>query len=146
MNKSILGFLIFGILSFFSIDLYSQSGCDILQVTHPAMANRATNDGHWFGIVELPFMLLSVFFAFATALQLKNGKFAKGMKFLAWGFLVMAVGHLHMQVEQFTGVNLFAKLLGENGGRIIWSVALLATWGFSALGLYYVYRASSPNK
>ena len=145
MNKSILGFLIFGILSFFSIDLYSQSGCDILQVTHPAMANGASNDGHWFGIVELPFMLLSVFFAFATANQLKGGKFAKGMKFLAWGFLVMATGHLHMQVEQFTGINLFARLLGENGGRIIWSVALLATWSLSALGLYFVYKASHPE-
>src|SRR6476469_8038510 len=145
MNKSILGFLIFGILSFFSIGLYGQSGCEILQVTHPAMTNGTSNNGHWFGIVELPFMLLCVFFAFATAIQLKNGKFAKGMRFLAWGFLVMAIGHLHMQVEQFTGINLFARLLGENGGSIIWSVALLATWSFSALGLYYVYKASRPD-
>ena len=76
---------------------------------------------------------------------MKGKKFGKGMRMIAWGFLVMAVGHLHMQVQQFTGINVFEKILGKNIGSAAWSLALLVTWGLSALGLYYIYDASKAN-
>ena len=142
MNNSILAFPFLGIISFFSISTYAHSHIVLLQASHAAMADHSMDNGDWTGIIELPFLLLSVFFAFATAAKLKDGRFGKGMKLLAWGFLVMAVGHLHMQVQQFTGINVFGKLLGKNLGSLAWSLALLMTWGLSALGLYYIYNSS----
>ena len=142
MNNSILVVLFLGILGFFSISTYAQVSIPLLQATPAAMTDHAMEGGNWTAILELPFLLVSVFFAFATAAKMKDGKFGKGMKLLAWGFLVMAVGHLHMQVQQFTGINLFEYLLGKKSGSIAWSSALLVTWGLSALGLYYIYNAS----
>jgi len=34
--------------------------------------------------MELPFLFISVFFAFLTAHAMRGGKFGKGMKFMAW--------------------------------------------------------------
>jgi hypothetical protein len=92
--------------------------------------------------MEIPFLLMSVFFAFATAMAMKGGRFGRGMKWIAWGFLVMAVGHLHMQIEHLYGFNLFKYALGDRGGSIIWFVALVITWLFSGLGFYSIYKAS----
>lgn len=145
MNKGFLTILFFGITSFFSITTFSQVNFTALQITHTAMTKNAVEADHWLGIMELPFMLLSVLFAFATASKMKDGKFGKGMKFLAWGFLVMATGHAHMQLEAFTGINLFGWMLGVKGGQITWSVALLCTWGLSALGLYNIYKSAAGD-
>lgn len=139
MKKPILSILFLGIISFFSISIYAQG-------MHPAMADHSMEGGNWTGIIELPFLLLSVFFAFATAAKMRDGKFGKGMRLMAWGFLVMAVGHLHMQVQQFTGINAFETLLGKTMGSLVWSLALLVTWGLSALGLYHIYSASKLDR
>lgn len=95
-----------------------------------------------FGLLELPFLVMAVVFSFLTAGRLKGGKFGKGMQLLAWGFLVMAVGHLHMQVDHVYGYNLFNNLFGNSIGRYVWFVALMATWGLSTLGFYQIYKAS----
>jgi hypothetical protein len=73
---------------------------------------------------------------------MKGGKFGKGMTFMAWGFLVMAVGHLHMQIEHYYGINIFKTLFGSISGSIAWFVALVVTWGLSGLGFYSIYKAS----
>jgi hypothetical protein len=96
----------------------------------------------WFGVVELPFLLITVVFAFLTANELKGGVFGRGMFLIALGSLVMAVGHLHMQVEQFLHYNLFAAMFGVNAGAIIWFIALVTTWGLSGIGFYTIYRVS----
>jgi len=96
-----------------------------------------------FGLIELPFLLIAIVFSFLVAKRLKGGKFGAGMQLLAWGFLIMAVGHLHMQVDQIYGFNLFNTLLGQMGGRAAWFIALVATWGLSALGFLKIYKASS---
>lgn len=96
----------------------------------------------WFGVLELPFLFLCVFFAFLTAAALRGGRFGPGMNLLAWGFLVMAVGHLHMQISQYFGVNLFDSLFGPAGGAVAWYIALVVTWGLSGLGFYQLYKAS----
>ncbi|MBS1606090.1 MAG: hypothetical protein JST42_25760 [Bacteroidetes bacterium] len=121
---------------------YSQSQCRLLQVSNVAADTHGYNAGYWFGVMELPFLFISVFFAFLTAYSLRGGKFGKGMKFMAWGFLVMAVGHLHMQIEHYYGFNLFKELLGSLSGSIAWFVALILTWGLSGLGFYSIYKAS----
>ena len=82
-------------------------------------------------------------FSFLTANKLKGGNFGKGTKLLAWGFVVMAVGHIHMQVEHIYGFNLFKNLLGNELGRYAWFTALIITWGLSALGFYRIYKAST---
>ncbi|MBT4502234.1 MAG: hypothetical protein HOC74_31160 [Gemmatimonadetes bacterium] len=96
----------------------------------------------FFGVLELPFLFAAVTFAFVTARALKGGIFGKGMALMAWGFMVMGIGHLHMQVEHFFHFNLFATLFGSTGGQIAWIIALLVTWSLSGLGFYKMYRAS----
>ncbi len=95
-----------------------------------------------FGLLELPFLVIAVIFSFLTASRLKGGKFGKGMSLIAWGFLVMAVGHIHMQLDHIYGFNLFNKLLGKEVGRYIWFIALIGTWVLSILGFYRMYKAS----
>ncbi len=96
----------------------------------------------WFGFLELPFLALCIFFAFRTANALKGGVFGAGMALMAWGFLVMGVGHLHLQFASLTGINIFNQLLGQAGGTTIWIIALIITWTLSGLGFYNIYRAS----
>lgn len=95
-----------------------------------------------FGVLELPFLLLCVYFAFRTALALRGGVFGRGMVLLAWGFTVMAIGHAHMQVEQYLDVNLLNMLLGDAFGSVAWISALLITWALSGVGFYQILRAS----
>jgi hypothetical protein len=122
--------------------VFSQVQCNLLQANNAGTITQSYSTTYWFGVMELPFLFISVFFAFLTAYALKGGKFGKGMKFMAWGFLVMAVGHLHMQVEHFYGFNLFKYLLGQAGGSIAWFIALVVTWGLSGLGFWSMYKAS----
>lgn len=125
-----------------SISVFAQNGCTVLQADNTSLAVQSFKLSHWSGLMELPFLLISIGFAFATAHALKGGKFGKGMNLIAWGFLVMAVGHLHMQVEHFYGFNLFKYIFGELGGTLAWFVALLITWGFSGMGFYSILKAS----
>ncbi len=94
------------------------------------------------GLLELPFLIMAVIFSFLNAKNLKGGKFGTGMTYLAWGFLVMAVGHLHMQIDYHFGFNLFNTLLGESGGLIAWFIALILTWGLSGWGFYQIWKVS----
>lgn len=96
-------------------------------------------------LLELPFLFGCVYFAFRTAHALRGGIFGKGMRLLAWGFLVMAVGHLHLQIAEYTGFDIFRTLLGSLGGSILWVLALLLTWGLSGYGFYRIYRAAEGS-
>ena len=93
-------------------------------------------------LLEIPFLLFCVVFAFLSARQLKGGVFRTGMMLTAWGFLVMGIGHLHMQLETQFDYNLFQSLFGPVQGRYAWFVALLGTWTLSGLGFKHIYRAS----
>jgi len=95
-----------------------------------------------FGLLEMPFLAIALVFSFLTATQLKGGKFGSGMTLLAWGFVVMALGHLHMQIAHIFGYNIFKNLFGDTIGNYVWFVALIVTWGLSALGFYKIYKAS----
>ena len=125
-----------------SSPVFSQVNCNLLQASNAAGPMHASATSYWFGVMELPFLFIAVFFAFMTAHALRGGKFGKGMNFMAWGFLVMAVGHLHMQIEHYYGFNLFKSVLGQISGSIAWFVALIVTWGLSGLGFYSIYKAS----
>ncbi|MEW7292755.1 hypothetical protein [Aquimarina sp. 2304DJ70-9] len=95
-----------------------------------------------FGLLEMPFLAIALIFSFLTATRLKGGKFGSGMTMLAWGFVVMALGHLHMQIAHIFGYNIFNNVFGDKAGNYIWFVALILTWGLSALGFYKIYKAS----
>lgn len=97
---------------------------------------------HYTAVLELPFLIATVVFAFLVAGKLKGGEFGKGMLLIAWGALVMAVGHIHMQWEMFTGVNLFQTILGSTFGSFTWGAALLATWALTTYGFYSIYQAA----
>lgn len=99
----------------------------------------------WFGILELPFLFVCIFYSFKTAAALKGGVFGSGMNFLAWGFLVMALGHIAMQIHHIFGFDVFRDVFGYIVGNIFWFVALIITWGLSALGFYKIYKASSKG-
>ncbi len=94
------------------------------------------------GLLELPFLGIALVFSFLNAQALKGGKFGKGMSYLAWGFMVMAVGHLHMQLDYHFGINIFNSLLGVTGGQVAWFLALVVTWGLSGLGFYQIWKVS----
>ncbi|MBG6132300.1 hypothetical protein IWQ47_003728 [Aquimarina sp. EL_43] len=95
-----------------------------------------------FGLLEMPFLAIALIFSFLTATKLKGGKFGSGMTLLAWGFVVMALGHLHMQIAHIFGYNIFKNIFGDTLGNYIWFIALILTWGLSALGFYKIYKAS----
>jgi hypothetical protein len=142
-RKLLAPFILCGTLLLFSLSLLAQNNnCSLLQTNHAVMVAQTNNISYWSGFMELPFLFISVVFAFATAHALRGGKFGKGMNLLAWGFVVMAVGHLHMQIEHFYGFNLFKSILGEVGGSLAWFIALIITWGFSGLGFYSILKAS----
>lgn len=107
------------------------------------MVMHESNGEVLFGLFELPFLAIAVYFAFLVAAHLKGGAFGRGMQFLAWGFVVMAIGHLHMQLEHYTGINLFDMLVGRRWGDVLWIVALMGTWALSAYGFRLIYRAAS---
>lgn len=121
---------------------YGQAGCGLLQSNPATVTVAASSFSYWFGVMEFPFLFISVFFAFSTSRALRGGRFGRGMNLLAWGFLVMAIGHLHMQVDHFYGFNLFNSLFGHLYGSIAWFMALVVTWGLSGLGFYSIYKAS----
>lgn len=105
-----------------------------------------TSFSDWFGVLELPFLLMAIFFAFRTANALKGGVFGRGMMFLAWGFTVMGIGHINMQSAKLFNVDLIATVFGEFGGAFVWVVALILTWGLSWLGFHSIYRAGRGTK
>ena len=113
-----------------------------LSAQHGEHATDTDDFNMWFSLLEIPFLIFVIVLSFIVANSLKGGKFGSGMSLLAWGFLVMAVGHAHMQVEHITGYNLFNDLFGNVGGKIAWFSALLVTWGLSALGFIKIYKAS----
>lgn len=143
MKKSVLipSILLIFII-FLGFPLFAQVNCSLIQVNNASVAAEGHKISYWSGIMELPFLLISVFFAFATARALKGGRFGKGMNLIAWGFVVMAIGHLHMQIEHFYGYNIFKNILGDTLGTLIWFVALIITWGFSGLGFYSILKSS----
>lgn len=143
MKKSVLipSILLIFII-FLGFPLFAQVNCSLIQVNNASVAAEGHKISYWSGIMELPFLLISVFFAFATARALKGGRFGKGMNLIAWGFVVMAIGHLHMQIEHFYGYNIFKSFLGDTMGTLAWFVALIVTWGFSGLGFYSILKSS----
>jgi len=143
MKKSVLipSILLIFII-FLGLPIFAQVNCSLLQVNNASVAAEGHKISYWSGVMELPFLLISVFFAFATARALKGGRFGKGMNLIAWGFVVMAIGHLHMQIEHFYGYNIFKNLMGDTLGTMAWFIALIITWGFSGLGFYSILKSS----
>ncbi len=109
---------------------------------HSAHADNSLGAEQIFGLLEMPFLAIALVFSFLTATRLRGGKFGSGMTLLAWGFVVMALGHLHMQIAHIYNYNIFKNLFGDSLGNYIWFVALILTWGLSALGFYKIYKAS----
>ncbi|WP_109298750.1 hypothetical protein [Aquimarina sp. AU474] len=109
---------------------------------HSASTNTSMGAEQIFGLLEMPFLAIALVFSFLTATRLKGGKFGSGMTLLAWGFVVMALGHLHMQIAHIFNYNIFKNIFGDIVGNYIWFVALILTWGLSALGFYKIYKAS----
>ncbi|RFM30268.1 hypothetical protein [Deminuibacter soli] len=141
-SKTLLAFVTFFLLLSFTIATIAAwaQGSTVDSDAHMHM-NGHSDASFWFGLMELPFLFICVVFAFMTASALRGGKFGRGMNLLAWGFLVMAVGHLHMQLDHFYNLNLFRSWFGSIGGALAWFVALVVTWLLSATGFYSMYKA-----
>lgn len=121
--------------------------CFIILFVNPSFAQHGGGNGGYspvmlFGLFELPFLFICVYYSFRTAQALKGGVFGKGMNYLAWGFLVMAVGHIAMQIHNHFGYDVFRDPFGNALGNVLWFVALIITWGLSALGFYNIYKVS----
>lgn len=114
----------------------------LLAQDHNAHSSNNLGAEQIFGLLEMPFLAIALIFSFLTATRLKGGKFGSGMTLLAWGFVVMALGHLHMQIAHIFDYNIFNTILGDTLGNYIWFIALILTWALSALGFYKIYKAS----
>lgn len=125
----------------FVLPIFAQPTCAEAAET-PGYFDSNQNLVIWFGILELPFLLLCIIYSFRTAVALRGGIFGKGMNLLAWGFLVMAVGHLAMQITHITGFDIFRDVLGNLPGSITWFIALMVTWSLSAIGFYQIHKVS----
>ena len=101
-----------------------------------------TNLAFWFSILEVPFLAICVIFSFLTAKSLRGGAFGRGMTFIDWGFLIMAIGHIHMQSQHYFNFDVFAYLLPSPFDEVAWYIALVCTWALSGFGFYHIYRAS----
>ena len=104
-----------------------------------------TDLADWFGILELPFLLITVAFAFLTARNLRGGVFGRGMALLAAGFLIMAVGHLHLQLKHFFDLDIFTVLFDEPVGSLAWFLAHVLTRALSAIGFYSIDSSAKPR-
>lgn len=117
----------------------------IAQTTSLTVGAQEYTLANLFGLFELPFLLIAVYFAFRTAQVLRGGNFGRGMALIAAGALVMAVGHIHLQLLNFFDINIFASIFGDVGGSIVWFIALVITWGLTGAGFYNIYRASKAS-
>lgn len=115
----------------------------LLTASPLAAQAHAVNEASAYALIELPALAVAVIFGFLTARALRGGRLGDGMALIAWGFLVMAIGHLHMQGEVLFGFNLFDALFGRSLGNAVWVAALLVTWSLTGCGFYRLYRASS---
>ncbi len=122
--------------------LFLMSQALFAQEHNNAHSSSAFGAEQIFGLLEMPFLAIGLVFSFLTATRLKGGKFGSGMMLLAWGFVVMALGHLHMQIAHIFDYNIFKNIFGGTLGNYIWFIALILTWGLSALGFYKIYKAS----
>ena len=100
---------------------------------------------NWVSLLELPFLLLGVVFAFITARALRGGAFGTGMLYIAIGTTIMGVGHLSMTLNSLWNFNLFDTLFGNTVGPVVFVIALVLTWGFTGYGFYRIYRASRSS-
>ncbi|MGD1844758.1 MAG: hypothetical protein ACFB10_05130 [Salibacteraceae bacterium] len=142
-NNAMKAFLVMGALFLVSQMLFSNFAMGQGYEPHDHSGSGDWSIAVWFGVLELPFLFLCMYFAFVTANAMKGGVFGQGMMLMSWGFLVMGVGHLNMQAEHFFDFNLFYVLLGETAGKVAWFVALVATWSLSGLGFYRIYKAAT---
>lgn len=94
------------------------------------------------GLLGLPFLGIVTIFNFMNARYLKGGKFGLRMNYLALGFLVMGLGHLHMQISHRFQYNFFNSLLRDFGGVVALLITLVIIWSLSGLGFYQMWKAS----
>lgn len=86
-------------------------------------------------MLELPFMIFSVFLGFAVAFIVTR-EVRSGFFLLASGILVMALGHLFLMGQNLFQVFLPTYLFGPVGGSLVWLAALSLTWTLIGLGLW----------
>ena len=108
----------------------------------------------WLQLLELCFLLTAVCCSFYTALALQSAergqistqRLSRAMFVLAVSFLIMGVGHLHMQWLHLTGVNLFQYYFGEVWGDRLWLMALTLTWLLMCVALGLILRMALQHK
>ena len=92
---------------------YCQAHCSLLQANNAAEMSHTSSSSYWFGIMELPFLFISVFFAFLTAyaLRLSSVSLAHMMRDITTGG---SIDHGELWLDDETGkrplpTSLFAR-------------------------------------
>lgn len=94
------------------------------------------------GSIEIPFLMVAVFYSLRTANALRGGVFGRGMGLMAGGLFIMAIGHMLMLADTAFGVDFLNYILGGIVGSAVWVLALVASWGLTGIGFHSIYRAS----
>lgn len=67
------------------------------------------------------------------------------MNYLVWGFLVMVVGYIVMQIQYIFNYDVFCDILGNFMGNIVWFIVLIIIWGLFVIGFYRIYKVSKSG-
>ncbi|HLI19871.1 MAG TPA: hypothetical protein VKV32_02060 [Stellaceae bacterium] len=94
------------------------------------------------GLLEIPFLVVALFYSWRTASAMQGGIFGRGMGLMAGGLLVMAIGHVLMLLDNAFGIDLLQAIFGSTLGDILWVIALATSWGLTGTGFHSIYKAS----
>src|SRR3989339_1481343 len=94
-----------------------------------------------FSLLELPALITAVVFGFLTAAEFRGGMLGRGMKYLAAGFLIMGLNHLHLQLISSFRFDLLFEIFGDWGANIAWFTLLIGSWLLLAAGFAELYRS-----
>ena len=102
---------------------------------------RSLTQSKIFSLLELPALITAVVFGFLTAAEFRGGMLGRGMKYLAAGFLIMGLNHLHLQLISSFRFDLLFEIFGDWGANIAWFTLLIGSWLLLAAGFAELYRS-----
>lgn len=104
------------------------------------MAMSSLKFEEWFGFVEIVFLVVCIYYSFKTARKLKGGVFGSGMIHIAWGFVILGIGHVISQLAYIFEVDLLALILKQQQGKITEILIFVFAWGVITLGFMKIYQ------
>ena len=95
----------------------------------------------WLGFIEFPFLFASIFYSFKTADAFRGSKLGDGAHLLAYGFIIMTLSQVNLQLRTFFELDMLAWIFSPNVSGIVWFLGLIAMWALFAMGVFRIYQS-----